>query len=278
MVPKENINVIEQMNNILRFDVEISDEPKKDMPATSNTAQDSIKYDIPNSKSEVCYMNTSEEDIDIDSKDADLTLPQTLQSVQKEAQKYHLTNKHNHLDLKRSVSSHASCINLMNRNGSSYNTSVADESYSLNSKDKKGSPKSKVCVKNEIIDTWQHQQCQPEHVAIDEQALSDSEIINLDEVMIMMMMNLLLKTVIHLTSSSNPSSNQKYCPTTTMNLGLSQVVLAIIPHHPAVVIIVLVVNHQLLLAIVIVVVVTMILIIESLICNKLIHANHFYSI
>ena len=47
MVPKKNINVIEKINSILRFDVETSDEPKKDRPATSNTAQDSMKYDIP---------------------------------------------------------------------------------------------------------------------------------------------------------------------------------------------------------------------------------------
>ena len=49
MTPEENINVIEQMNNVLRFDVETSDESKKDRPATSNTAQDSMKFDIPNS-------------------------------------------------------------------------------------------------------------------------------------------------------------------------------------------------------------------------------------
>ena len=49
MARKENVNVIEQMSNVLRFDVEMSDESKKDRPATSNTAQDSVKHDIPNS-------------------------------------------------------------------------------------------------------------------------------------------------------------------------------------------------------------------------------------
>ena len=49
MAPKENVNVIEQMNNVLRFDVETSDESKKDRPSKSNTSQDSMKDDILNS-------------------------------------------------------------------------------------------------------------------------------------------------------------------------------------------------------------------------------------
>ena len=58
-----------------------------------------------------------------------------------------LTNKHNHLDLKRNHSSHASFINLMNRNGSKYNTSDDDESYSTNSTHEKGLPNSIFCLK-----------------------------------------------------------------------------------------------------------------------------------
>ena len=94
----------------------------------------------------------------------------------------------------------------------------------------------------------------------------------------MIMMNLLLMPVIHQLHLQIQVQIRKNHSITTMILGLAQEVLAILPLHPEVVVVVLVVNHQRLVAIVIVLAGTMIVTIESLICNKMIHTNHFYSI
>ena len=92
------------------------------------------------------------------------------------------------------------------------------------------------------------------------------------------MIDLLLTPVTRQLHLQIQAQIRKHRSIMTMILGLAQAVFAMLPRHPVVAIVILVVNHERLVSIAIVVVGTMTVTIESLACNKLINANHFYSI